>query len=188
MDKEILRTKLLRLRDSLDPDVRRRADMQIMKKLQKNQSYKDADLVLTYISFGSEVDTHVLVSDALAQGKDVAIPHCLKDKAMQWLYLSDSSELMHFEGQTYKVPSKFIESANVVNINEYRCPVAIVPGLMFDRLGFRLGYGGGYYDIFLRDFSSRSIGLIRSDFLVDDLSQLIVIEDFDLPVDEVICS
>ena len=50
------------------------------------------------------------------------------------------------------------------------CPVALVPGLAFDREGFRLGYGGGFYDTFLPAFPGASIGLIRACQLVERLA------------------
>lgn len=49
----------------------------------------------------------------------------------------------------------------------FACPVALVPGLAFDREGFRLGYGGGFYDTFLPAFPGASIGLIRACQLVE---------------------
>ena len=49
-------------------------------------------------------------------------------------------------------------------------PVALVPGLAFDREGFRLGYGGGFYDTFLPAFPGASIGLIRACQLVERLA------------------
>lgn len=64
--------------------------------------------------------------------------------------------------------------------------VAIVPGLAFDRRGYRLGYGGGYYDSFLRAFPGISIGLCRSASLFDDLGDLGALKPHDVPVDVVV--
>lgn len=65
----------------------------------------------------------------------------------------------------------------------HRAVIALVPGLVFDRMGFRLGYGGGYYDCFLADFPGISIGLVREQFLVESLAQQGVLDGFDQPVD-----
>ncbi|OUP06489.1 hypothetical protein B5F33_10055 [Collinsella sp. An2] len=64
--------------------------------------------------------------------------------------------------------------------------VAIVPGLAFDRRGYRLGYGGGYYDAFLRSFPGVSVGLCRSAALFEDLGDLGALEPHDVPVDVVV--
>ena len=47
--------------------------------------------------------------------------------------------------------------------------LALVPGLAFDRLGRRLGYGGGYFDRFLCDFTGVSLGVIFQALLFDHL-------------------
>lgn len=65
---------------------------------------------------------------------------------------------------------------------EPKAVIALVPGLAFDRMGFRLGYGGGYYDRFLADFPGASAGLVREQFLAESLAQQGVLCGFDQPV------
>ncbi|WP_293674234.1 5-formyltetrahydrofolate cyclo-ligase, partial [uncultured Parolsenella sp.] len=60
--------------------------------------------------------------------------------------------------------------------------LALVPGLAFDARGYRLGYGGGFYDAFLRDFAGMSVGLCRSAMLLESLAALGATEPHDLPV------
>ena len=64
--------------------------------------------------------------------------------------------------------------------------VAIVPGLAFDRTGMRLGYGGGYYDRFLRSFAGTSVGLCPEALLVRSLAQAGAADGHDMPVDVVV--
>jgi 5-formyltetrahydrofolate cyclo-ligase len=61
-----------------------------------------------------------------------------------------------------------------------------VPALAFDELGYRLGYGGGFYDVFLADFPGISIGLGRQAQMMDDFSACGVREACDVPVDLVV--
>ena len=65
-------------------------------------------------------------------------------------------------------------------------PLAIVPGLAFDPRGYRLGYGGGFYDTFLSGFPGRSVGLCRERQMVENLSDLGVIDAHDLPANVVV--
>ena len=57
-----------------------------------------------------------------------------------------------------------------------------MPGLAFDRAGFRIGYGGGYYDRFLAQFPGRALGLVRNGFLLESLATLGAADAHDLPV------
>ena len=64
--------------------------------------------------------------------------------------------------------------------------IALVPGLAFDARGFRLGYGGGFYDGFICDFTGTTVGLCRSRFLLDDLALRGLLEPHDAAVDMVV--
>ena len=57
-----------------------------------------------------------------------------------------------------------------------------MPGLLFDRRGYRIGYGGGYYDTFLSKCSGTSVGVVFSEFIIDT----IVPDEYDVAVDRVI--
>ena len=54
-------------------------------------------------------------------------------------------------------------------LNDFTSSVCIVPALVYDKQGFRLGYGKGYYDRFLSGFHGVTAGLIYSDFVVKSL-------------------
>ena len=47
--------------------------------------------------------------------------------------------------------------------------VCVIPALAFDKRGYRIGYGKGYYDRFLRDFCGTKVGLCYSEFLKDTI-------------------
>ena len=57
-------------------------------------------------------------------------------------------------------------------LKSYENSVVIVPGLMFDKSGNRLGYGGGYYDRFLENKNIYKIGICFKEFLVGELKSL----------------
>ncbi|MDO4291079.1 MAG: 5-formyltetrahydrofolate cyclo-ligase, partial [Eggerthellaceae bacterium] len=64
--------------------------------------------------------------------------------------------------------------------------VALVPGLAFDAQGYRIGYGGGYYDAFLATFPGTTVGLCRRAQLAESLCAQGAIEPHDVPVQTVI--
>ena len=133
--------------------------------------------LLCYASRSDEADTWKILRAAWQRGKTVALPRCAKDGQMAFYRVSSESELQ----------------CGMLGIREPSagCPLylptpddlCIVPGLAFDRRGFRLGYGGGYYDRFLAEYPMHTIGLCYPNCLADVLPS----EPFDIPVRQVIC-
>ncbi len=122
----------------------------------QSRLYGEADVLWTYVSAkDNEVDTHAIIDHALAADKRVFIPvTTAAGKDLRWSRLHDLRDLErgHF--------GLFEPRADRV---DWVCPsdegVCLVPGIVFTRTGFRLGYGGGYYDRFLADFRGISVGL-----------------------------
>jgi 5-formyltetrahydrofolate cyclo-ligase len=54
-------------------------------------------------------------------------------------------------------------------ISSEEIQLTLVPGLAFDRYGWRIGYGGGYYDRFLRNFNGLSVGIVFRLLLLDEV-------------------
>ena len=57
----------------------------------------------------------------------------------------------------------------------------VVPGLLFSSRGFRIGFGGGFYDRYLADYQGETCSLVFSEQLYDDWE----VEDFDIPVQKI---
>ena len=189
--KRVLRGWARRVRDGMDPRERRAAGEAIESAVLALKAWRRASLVLTYLSFGSEVETRGLVRAAWAAGKRVAAPRCVTrelpggvEPALAWV------EIRSLEGLA---PGAFgIEeppaACPTLGEEDVLAPdaVALVPGLAFDRAGMRLGYGGGYYDRFLRSFPGTSVGLCPDALLVRSLAEAGATDEHDLPVDVVV--
>ena len=183
--KKVLRRELKAARAALGATERVRADRAILAALEAHPAVLEAPFVYTYRSFGTEVDTGRFITWCLDAGKRVALPRCAPgSRTLEW-YAVDGLEGL--------VPGPFgIEEpapdpALLVDGRGRAGDVAIVPGLAFDRAGFRLGYGGGYYDVFLASFAGRSIGVCRAAELVESLAALRAVEAHDVPVRQVVC-
>ncbi len=163
VDKQALRAKMRAVRDSLGVDGRASADAAIAAKVCANSAYLAADAVFAYLSVGAEVDTRAIIRDAWSRGKLVAVPRCVPGtNLMEWYRIDDFEGL---ERSSFGIDEPPADPSRLVAVPGPADPapsaVAIVPGYSFDAQGYRLGYGGGFYDVFLPTFGGASIGLCR---------------------------
>lgn len=135
-----------------------------------------ADTVMLFCGVGRELDTMPILDQLLARGKRAAYPVCLPGRQMEARQVAGPEQL---------VPGKFgipapDETCPVVDKGEIG--LALVPCLMCDRAGYRLGYGGGYYDRWLSDFRGFTVCICPGERMVDELPR----DSFDVPVDLVL--
>lgn len=192
--KALLREQMKGVRKELSEEERFAADFGIAGKVLMTPEWGSAKVVLTYLSFGSEVETRRLISLAWSARKTVAIPWCVPHtRSMRWFRvappdLDGHSGLDELVRSPFGVDEPVPDDSNEIDPNEERA-IALVPALTFDTRGYRLGYGGGFYDTFLSTFTGRSVGLCRKAQLcreVGGLEALGVISGHDLPVDVVV--
>lgn len=149
--KKALRAEILSQRRDMEESVRKEYDERIYNNLVKLDPVKKCGSFLVYASSPIEVDTRRFITAMLAEGKTVAVPKCV-GKSMRFLEISSLSEL---------VKSRFgvDEPADGREITAFDGTVCIVPALRFDRNGYRLGWGGGFYDRFLASYDGFSVGI-----------------------------
>lgn len=177
--KRALRAQLKQARSALPQDERTHVDRAILRHLCALPAFAQAQLVLTYLSFGSEVDTYGIIERAWDAGKTVAIPRCEPSThALSWHRLTAFDELERSPLGMLEPPA----GTPCLYLGRGQDSLALVPGLAFDRMGQRLGYGGGYYDRFLARFAGSSVGLCSASFVVDSLRAAQVVDARDLPV------
>lgn len=143
--KKALRKKYKAIRAEMPEDVKSSRDRAILEKVLAMPAYRSCKLLLTYVSTGIEVDTIGLISRALADGKTVAVPKCDDDKGKMTFYAIRSLDDLEpgYFSVLEPVPKK---CSAVRNFDGAFC---VIPALAYDRSGYRLGYGKGYYDRFL---------------------------------------
>lgn len=178
--KAALRKELLERRGLIAPEERAAVDAAIARHVVESSLFRDATAVFTYVSVGSEVDTRALIRAALGCGKLVAVPRCVPGtRLMEW-HRIDSLDDLH--PGAFGIPEPIPSAETLVDPSASSPALALVPGLAFDRAGFRIGYGGGYYDRFLAQFPGAALGLVREAFLLPSLAALDVLDPFDQPV------
>ncbi|MDL2232032.1 5-formyltetrahydrofolate cyclo-ligase [Ruminococcaceae bacterium OttesenSCG-928-L11] len=143
--KRSLRQRYRSLRKSLTPEEKTDFDSRILHNLCSLDAYKSCKTVLTYVSTPEEINTHPLIERALADGKTVAVPYCIDGTRNMDFYIIHS--LDELVPRTFGVLEPVAETSR--KLTDFRHSICILPGIAFDQYGYRLGYGGGYYDRFL---------------------------------------
>ncbi len=131
-------------------------------RIAETEAFRNCKTVLLYHPIGNETNVLPLMDMAVSQNKRVAFPKC--DKATHKMTFYYTSSLDELNKGAYNIPEPTTAQAF-----RGEASVCIVPALAFDRSGNRLGYGGGYYDRFLADYTGVSIAPVRDGFLSDEL-------------------
>ena len=140
------------------------------------QIWKVAQYVLLYHACKDEIDTSLLLQAAWQENKKVFLPRCIPGKfgQMQFFPIVDTTKLILSSYGIMEPPAEGSEPDATMAAHG----LIIVPGLAFERHGFRLGYGGGYYDRLLTLRQEHTIGLVFSELLLDELPR----DPWDVPV------
>ncbi|MGI6345271.1 MAG: 5-formyltetrahydrofolate cyclo-ligase [Bacillota bacterium] len=143
MDKARLRREMLRRRQALSAQERAAAARAALAAMQR--LLRGTETAMIYMPFRGELDPLPLARWLLAQGGSIALP--ITDQASRRITPAQVSSLDDLVPGTYGIlepaPGRFTELA------PQALEVVIVPGTCFDEQGWRIGYGGGYYDRFL---------------------------------------
>jgi 5-formyltetrahydrofolate cyclo-ligase len=150
-EKRRFRREVLPLRDAIPVERRVLAGEAIAERFLALPEVERARAVMLFWSFGSEVPTAALVERLHARGVLVALPR---------IEGNDVEAVTYVPGDpTRATPFGAMEPAAGEPVDPARLDVVAVPGVAFDRRGRRVGYGGGFYDRFLRTTPATRIGL-----------------------------
>lgn len=178
--KDVIRDRMLRIRDQIPLEVRVRKDRLIREKFLSLREFIAARSVLLYASFRSEVGTGEIIRESLALRKKVFLPRVnAAAKRLDIFEIEREDELSPgFMGISEPRPAD--ERRGRLDDMD----VIVVPGTAFDRAGNRLGSGAGYYDISLSARTPRQtiIGLAYEELVVDALP----VESHDIAVQIVV--
>jgi len=162
-EKKYLREKIKSLRDNLSKEKINQLSEKIQKNLFELKEFKNSNTIMFFVNFGSEVNTLPMIKKALQIGKKIVLPVINKEK--KEIFAVEISDINNLQPGTFgilepKDKTKIILEKNI--------DLIIVPGIIFDKTGNRIGYGGGYYDKWLKKFDiKKRIGL-AFDFQVLD--------------------
>ena len=174
-EKAYLRDFFIEQRKRLCEELDRKEalDAEIQTRLLISPAYRDADTILLYMARPFEIATSMILYAALANHKTVALPVCLEKGKMIFRKVNGIRDLV--PGR-YGILEPKAENETIIPDEHTLC---VCPALSCDMRGYRLGFGGGYYDRYLADFKGIKAALCYADSVVP----LIQEDAFDVKMD-----
>lgn len=162
--KNSLRKSVLSFRISLDKNDVLSMSADIFRQFLSIEKIQTSSRFMLYVDFRNEVATRDIISKLLDLGKEVYLPVTLKEEKK--LIPKRIFSLDDLVPGAYGILEPRIDAPTIDNS---LLDVVIVPGSVFDKNGYRTGYGGGYYDRFLENTDAIRVGVCFDFQLVDDV-------------------
>lgn len=165
--KDRLREQYKKLRATLPAKERVRWDESICQSALALVSFRYADVVLLYAPMEQEINVLPIAEAALKKGKKIAFPRC--DAASRTMQYHLVESLTDLTVSTYGIREPDAALPIYDQSVHTDSAVCFIPGLVYDRHGYRLGYGKGFYDRYLSSFHGCRIGVIYSDCIIPEV-------------------
>ena len=169
-----LRKQVLQEMKAIPRQQKQFIDQTLTERLLQHPFYQEAKVIASYLSFPHEFQTQELIEQALKDGKKVLIPKTYPKGRMDFV-VYDPQQLVKTSFGLLE-PQGDLEVVDASQID-----LIHVPGLAFTTEGYRIGYGGGYYDRYLKHFSGNTLSTVYPCQIRDFIP-----EDHDIPVQEVL--
>lgn len=169
-----LRKQVLQEMKAIPREQKQAMDQALTDQFLKHPFYQEAKVIATYLSFPHEFQTQELIEQALRDGKKVLIPKTYPKGRMDFV-VYDPQQLVKTSFGLLE-PQGDLEVVDASQID-----LIHVPGLAFTMEGYRIGYGGGYYDRYLEQFTGHTLSTVYP-CQIRDFSP----ENHDIPVQEVL--
>lgn len=169
-----LRKKILQEMKALSQEQKQAMDRVLTERFLQHPFYQEVKTIATYLSFPHEFQTQELIKRMLKDGKKVLIPKTYPKGRMEFV--------VYHPKQLAKTSFGLLEPQGDLEVVEpSQIDLIHVPGLAFTREGYRIGYGGGYYDRYLEHFAGHTMSTIYP-CQVQEFNS----ENHDIPVQEVL--
>lgn len=175
MDKKLLRKTIRDQKRAMTVEQIEEKSRLLGEQFLRSDLYRQAESIYGYLPYNQEVRTVAMLQQALMDGKRVAVPKCYGDE-MRFIWMEDLSKV---EKGYAGIPEPIADGP----VADDETALVLMPGLAFDPMGHRIGYGGGFYDKFLAKEPGHPTLALCYDFQMMDHLET---EEFDIPVDHVI--
>lgn len=175
--KSELRQAYIARLQQLDVNTRLKEEQALASELYDQAAWMGAKVIALTLSQSFEIDTAPLILHARHEGRTVVIPRTLPRWRMEFVELRENST---FEESGFGI----LEPKDGRVFGPDEIDLMVVPGVAFTMTGWRLGFGGGYYDRYLANYHGKTISLAFPTQLANDDEW--VREEHDRPVDQVL--
>ncbi len=160
--KKIIRQEILARRLALSAEEVNNLSVQIENRILKNPVWKKSEKIGLYSSVKNEVETNLLFMKALEEGMSVYFPRV--EQGIRFYEIRDPGDL---EKGAWGILEPKHDCAPL--LSDQKLDLLMVPGIAFDKKGYRLGYGRGFYDHVLEEYHDVSVGLAYEFQVKDEL-------------------
>lgn len=157
------------------PEKKQAVEKQIVQELFASSLWNQATSVGITNSMAYEFDTLPIIAQAFQMGKKVATPKTFSQGAMDFYQISQREEWVETSFGVKEPKSQIQLLPNQIDL-------LIVPGVVFSTTGYRIGFGGGYYDRYLNRYQGATCSLVFPFQLKEGWEK----DDFDQPVEKII--
>ncbi|MDD5086538.1 MAG: 5-formyltetrahydrofolate cyclo-ligase, partial [Candidatus Nanoarchaeia archaeon] len=161
--KELLRTEIKDKRNKIDSNFVRINSIKIEEMLIDMDLFKKSSKIGVYLPKNNEVNTEKIIDSAIKSGKKVFLP-CIEKNDMKFRRFNGKETLEEGAFQIYQ-PMKYCEE-----INPFELDMVVVPCVVVDKNGNRIGRGKGFYDKFLEKYNTPSVCLAYDFQMVDKIN------------------
>jgi 5-formyltetrahydrofolate cyclo-ligase len=144
-EKREIRKRILALRNAMPQEEIAAKSSEIVRRLTQLGEIRGSSTLMVFLNFGSEVVTDGLIEWGWAAGKRIAVPLCRPEGRLLTPCRIDSFDDLETGHYGIREP----KNDRLLIVPPEEIDAVLVPAVAFDRRGYRVGYGGGYYDRFL---------------------------------------
>ncbi|HHW48021.1 MAG TPA: 5-formyltetrahydrofolate cyclo-ligase [Clostridiaceae bacterium] len=183
-EKRLIRKRILEIRETADIGFIHEMSLRITKKFTSMDIFKKSETIMAYMDFRNEVATMDLIKFCISHKKRVALPRIeSRETGHKEIYPYVIHDiLLDTEPGFYGIMEPVRNPGNLVRPDEI--DIVLVPGVAFSEGRYRIGYGAGYYDRFLKKVRTDCIKIgIAFEFQV---LKSIPVEEHDVPLDMII--
>ncbi|MYL47957.1 5-formyltetrahydrofolate cyclo-ligase [Halobacillus litoralis] len=153
MEKNELRFKGKKILQEISVKERLQIEAKMHESLFESAIWKNASVVGITLSQTHEWSTEPIIEEGWRAGKKMVVPKCIpENRQMKFYHLEkyDQLERVYFGLREPKPEESALVKKNDIDL-------LVVPGLLFDEKGYRIGYGGGYFDRFIEGYRGKTL-------------------------------